>query len=330
MPNVVFVDSFDHLLTADLLQKYSAAGAAVSINSAAGRNGTSGIRTTASSNSGNLTSVNLGNQSTLYVEVAMKVAALPGSDISTIVLLESAAVQCDVQLTAAGELRVTRAGTSLGITSGAGITAGTFFHIGFMATVHDTAGVYEVRVNGVSKLTGSSADTQATANARADQVRLRGHSALGTDYDDLIISTDGWCGDCRVVAVRPQGPGNYSAWTPSAGLGWQCVDDTTPNGDTDYVSSSTPGQRNSYDFAALGLTGAIKAVQQVTSLRKDDAGTRTVKQFARIGGVDFDGTAVSVGDSYAMTRRVMSTNPAGGDWTVAALDSSEFGVLLET
>lgn len=327
MPNVIFLDSFDAIATASLAQKYGAVGGAVSVVAGAGRNGTAGMRTTASSNSGNLTSPVLGNQATLYAEVAVRTAAL--GNITFLQFLQAGALQVDAQMTSTGELAVSRGGTVLATTSGLGLAANTFYHIGLMATIHDTLGVYELRVNGVTKLSATGVDTNSSGSAWADQVRLRGFGGLGADYDDLIVSTDGWCGDCRVVAVFPAGAGNYSQWTPSAGSGWQCVDEAAPNGDTDYVSSATAGQRNSYDFAALGLTGAIKAVQHVTSLRKDDVGARTVKQFARIGGTDYDGADAAVLDTYAMQRRVMSVNPAtGADWTVAALDASEFGTLL--
>jgi len=206
-----------------------------------------------------------------------------------------------MRVTAAGEIKVLRNGTLLGVTSGLGLLANTYYHIGFMTTVHDTAGTYEVRVNGVTKLTGGPADTKFTASAWIDQVQFLGLIAGNTDYDDLVISTDGFCGDCRVVALLPDAAGNYSEWTPSAGAGWQCVDEPSMNSDTDYVSSSTAGQRNSYSFGAVP-SGAVKAVQHVTALRKDDAGSRTTKHFVRIAGTDYDGSAVAVTDTWVRNR----------------------------
>ena len=101
------------------------------------------------------------------------------------------------------------------------------------------------------------------------------------------------------------------------------------NSDTDYVSSLSASQRNSYDFGAVGIVGSVKAVQHVTTMRKDDAGSRTAQQFIRIGGADYDGPDISVTDSYLMQRRVMSVNPAtGAPWTTADIDAAEAGTRL--
>ena len=330
MPTVLLCESFDHFATADLPAKGYGAGVSLTVASGAGRNGTSGMRSSAANFAGALTAA-ITNQASVYVDVAFRPAALPGADAEFILLMDAGSVQTDLRLTATGELRITRNGTSLAVTSGLGMIAGTYYHIGFMSTIHDTAGVYEVKVNGVSKLSGSGADTKSTGNAFANQVRLQAVTSIGTDFDDFIVSSDAFCGDCRVKAILPDSAGNYSQWTPSAGSGFQCVDEALMNSDTDYVSSSTAGQRNSYGFAAVGLTGTVKAVQHVTAHRKDDAGSRSIRQFARISGTDYDGSVLSVADTYVMSRRVMVTNPAtGADWTVSAIDAAEFGSKLES
>lgn len=327
MPTVLYTDSFDHYSAGDLGKKWTTVGGAGAANLAGiGRNSTQGLRSTTAGSGGSVTQ-SIGNQATVYVEIALRYTGTP-TDVGFLILQDSGTVQCDLRMTATGELRVTRAGTSLAVTSGLGLLVSTYYHIGFMATIHDTAGVYEVRVNGVQKLIGSSADTKNTSNAYANQVRVNSPAESNADFDDLIISSDGFCGDCRVQALYPQANGNYTAWTPSTGSGWQCVDEALMNSDTDYVSSATTGQRNSYDFQSIG-TGTIKAVQHVTTHRKDDVGSRTIKQFARVSGTDYDDSAVSVADTYLMQRRVMSVNPATGTaWSSAALDAAEFGTQL--
>ena len=112
----------------------------------------------------------IGNQATVYVEMAVKVNPIPGSDGPFITLLESGVTQCDLRMCPLGELRVTRNGTSLAVTSGLGMLTDVFYHVGFKVTVSDAAGVYEVRVNGLSVLSGSSVDTKNTANAWVDQI----------------------------------------------------------------------------------------------------------------------------------------------------------------
>lgn len=331
MASVVFVESWDHYATADLTKKWSAATASATVSAGNGRNGTASLRFGAGTSGQTITAA-LPAGPTFYCELAARFStAWPSSEQLLFALMDAGTLQCELRLTTTPELRVTRNGTSLGITSGLGLSLGTYYHIGFMVTINDTTGVFEVRLNGVQKLFMTAQDTKNTANATANQFRIHGMSQALGDYDDLVISTDDWCGDCRVKAVFPDSAGNYSEWTPSAGLGWQCVDEPSMNSDTDYVSSATVGQRNSYGFGALGLTGTVKAVQHVTSNRKDDAGSRTIKQFARIGGTDYDGSAVSVADAYVMSRRVMSVSPATGSaWTVSEIDGMEAGTKLES
>lgn len=333
MPTVIFVDSFDHYATADLSKKGWSGSASPGITAAQGRNGTACLKLTDSSNNWYNVTQSFASVQTGYVEFAFKTDAFHGADSRFIEFLDSGSPQCDVRVTATGQLRVTRAGTSLGVTAGPVLTVATYYHIGVKFRIDNTAGEAEVRVNGAPVLTLAAQDTQQTAIASFNQVRIF-NMAGGNQpsyFDDFIISTDGFCGDCRVVALLPQAPGNYSQWTPSAGLGWQCVDDPSMNSDTDYVSSSVAGQRNSYDFAAAGATGSVKAVQQVTTCRKDDAGSRTIKQFARVSSTDYDAaSATAVTDAYVMQRRVYLVNPAtSADWTVSEINASEFGTKLE-
>src|SRR4051812_42323829 len=127
MPNVIFADSFDHYATADFLKgKYLSVGNSASIF-AGGRNGTKCYRgaNLFASNTVLYTSA-IGNQATVYVEMAVKVNPIPGSDGPFITLLESGVTQCDLRMCPLGELRVTRNGTSLAVTSGLGMLTDVF------------------------------------------------------------------------------------------------------------------------------------------------------------------------------------------------------------
>lgn len=328
MPNVIFCDSADHYATADIAKKWTPVNAPT-VSAGNGRNGTSSLRLPQTGVHSVTTA--FASMGAVYVEFAFRVTWIATGEITLINLLDAGTTQLDLRLSSSsGGMRITRNGTQLAASTAPGLTSNTWYHLGFGAVISDT-GSYEVRLNGVqvAALTGSG-DTKNTGSATASQVRLSNVTNHNLDIDDVVISSDGFCGDCRVQALFPQGAGNYSQWTPSAGLGWQCVDETAMNSDTDYVSSGAAAQRNSYDFQSAGA-GVVKAVQHVTTVRKDDAGSRTIKQFARISGTDYDDAAVSVSDTYVMQRRVMAANPATGtDWTVSQVDASEFGCKLES
>jgi hypothetical protein len=322
-----FIDSFDHYASADLAKKYTSVGGSPVIE-AGGRNSTSRFRAGA----GEFVMKTLDAQSTWIVGVAFRVTTLPSSGGQPIIRLQDAgSVQAQVQIRAAGELQVTRGGTSLVISSGLGLTVDTWYFLEFKAVIGNAgAGSYDVRINGSSVLSGS-ADTSFTANQNANQVVLWAPQAT-TWFDDLYICdgqgsvNNNFLGDRRVMAVRPDGAGNYSQWTPSAGSNYQNVDESAPDSDTTYNSSATAGQIDTYTFGALGVVGTVHGIQTSLLVRHDDS-TRTIREKVRISGSDYNGANVSTGASYAYALNVRETNPAtSAAWAVSEIDAAEAGV----
>lgn len=483
MPNIVFVDSFDHYAIADRLLKWQATSSG-NIFIATGRNGNA---LQISSDTQYLRH-NVNNLATFVVEFAYKAGSTSVAR-SIFIATDSGTSQVELSISATGFVEVRRGSGTILATGTIPVSQTTWTHYAFKCTIHNTAGAFEVRINGAvdAALNLTGQNTRATSNNYVNQigpgVNGNGNGHFLT-YDDYICSTDTFCGDCRVAAVYPQGPGNYSQWPvaptayghsggqgnrtsitasvggtnvllnasqlqammdgsytnmtnnipvvnsshfmrfdfgsprliteatwyqagtpapPSLGtwiwqgsndastwtdigssfmlgtspvqvltqlatnvtayryyqlrgvsgtvtlngqpqeiefkidnavntlLPWQCVDEASQNGDIDYVQSNTPGHRNSYDFAAIGITGNVKGVQHVSTLRKDDAGSRWAKQFVRYGGTDYDSAAFIVYDSYLMQRRILLTNPSSGTgWNTGDLDSCEFGTKVES
>jgi hypothetical protein len=236
------------------------------------------------------------------------------------------------------ELRVTRNGTTLAETSGLNMAANTWYYIEFKVVIHNSTGSFEVRLNGVSKLSGSNVDTQNTGNATADRIELCGSNDgpnVDTYIDDLIIMdgtgsvNNAFLGDYGVKIIRPDGAGNYSQWTPSAGSNYQNVDETLVDDDTTYNSSGTAAQKDSYTFSAVGETGGVAGIILLATMRKDDAGSRTARQLTRVASTDYFGATESVLDSFQVHKQVQETNPnTAAAWTVSEIDGAEFGVEL--
>lgn len=244
-------------------------------------------------------------------------------------------------------------GTLLGTTSQA-LSVNAYHYIELKVTISDAAGAYEIRLDGVSRLSASSVDTQATANASWNNVRY-GYSAqcatasnsslIGAggggsnwDYDDLYVcdgsggSLDDFLGDLKIYAVLPNADGGNNDFTLSTGVTHSTlVDDSTPNDDTDYVSSSTVGHRDSWNFTNLPSTvGTIVAVQVNLQARKDDAGTRKIVEVVRISSTNYDGaTEATLTTGYLDHYFVLPTNPATtAAWTKSDVDGAEFGVKI--
>lgn len=276
-----------------------------------------------------------GAAGTWVLGFAFRTAGLGAQAVS---LFDGASSQDDLFVNADGSLSVRRgSSTVLGTTTGVNLVAATWYYLEWKLVIGSgTSGSTEVRVNGVSRLALTGQNTQATANATATTLRLhQAPSNSSQDFDDMYVldgtggvNTD-FLGDCKVEQLLPTGAGATTAWTPSAGSNWQCVDDAPPNGDTDYVSSATANQVDTYAFGDSAVTGTVKAVQATVYHRKDDAGSRSLALVARPGSTDQAGATIAVGDTFAMASQVWDTNPdTATAWTIATVNSSQFGLKL--
>lgn len=185
-------------------------------------------------------------------------------------------------------------------------------------------------------------DTTNTANNYANTIWLGGGQAVDhrnatTKYiDDLYVcDTSGsvnndFLGDVTVQLLNPNGVGNYSGWTPTAGSNYTNVNESTPN-DTNFVSTTSSDTRDSYAFANLSGTNTIYAVQQLTKIKKTTSGTRTVRQFSRLSSTDADlGDARAVPGGYILFWDIAETKPGGGGWTNTDVNDAEFGIRTVT
>jgi hypothetical protein len=335
---LLFMDSFDHYVTADLPTKWNSTSGTVAINATAGRRGGGGVRI-ASGGLAYLTKSLAPANNTLILGVAVKLATVTG--IAGLVdIYQSSTRQILCMCNASGGLEVRRdyyAGALLGTAANA-FSAGTYSYIEIKITIHASAGTVDVRVNGISAVSATGLNTSQSGVNAYTSINLGNNSGTGStpqiDYDDLYIADSAgaapwntFLGDCRVDARIPTGAGATTGWTPSAGSNYQNVDDATPNGDTDYNSTATVGLTDTFVTQDAPVVGAtIFGIQHCLSLKKMDAGTCSVAPVVRHSGTDYVGTDISPSTSYAYGLLVQQTNPGtGAPWTEAGFNAAEFG-----
>lgn len=339
---LLFCDSFDHYSA--LANKYNGflvptgSGA---ISAANGRNGTSSFRIT---NWSVGITKSIAATGTVVVGFALRVAALPTVAVVVARVLEGATAHVDLRMDTAGRLFFTRAGTTIGLVGTTALAAGSWYYLEAKITISDTVGVASLRINGVSELNGAGLDTRnAGTSGVVDVVGLAGVTGLTAtvDFDDLYICNaagtvnNDFLGDIRVEAIFPTAEATYSAWLPSVGTDNALnVDESPPNSDTDYNSSATALDKDTFAMTNITPTsGTIKGVQPCLFARKDDAGTRVIAPMSRQGATDYvSATTHSIGDAYAYHTQIMELNPATGlPWTIADVNTnSEFGYRLES
>lgn len=262
----------------------------------------------------------------------------PGAGYQTAVLraYRSGGVQCQLQIMANGSLALYRGSGSvlLAETAPSLIVSNAWNYYELYVKAHTTLGAFEVRLNGVTVLSGTGVNTAQTGIADVDQVGWPTAGAGQNLWDDLYCTDDRFLGDVRIEAIYPSSEGASSGFTPSTGTdNAAMVDDTTPDDDTTYVEASVVGTLDTYVFTdTASVVGEVKAVQWVTRARKDDSGTRSIRQVVRIGGTDYEGAAEkALSTSYDYAKDVLDENPdTSAPWTVSDINSAEFGFKVSS
>ena len=252
--------------------------------------------------------------------------------------------QCSLRINNGGSLSFLRGfrvlGTVLETTGLAYISAQTWAYIEVKVRVHNTLGSYEVKVNGSTVMSGGDVDTQYQAidDVSFIQPYTGNHDTARMLIGDVyILDTNGndnidFLGDIRVDTLMPDGIGNKSQWTPSAGNNFQCVDETTPNDDADYVETDVQNEIDTYTFGDLSALGtAVKAVAINIVGKKTDSGVLRISPVLRGAGADYvlDSSGVALGDGYAHRQLIWQENPVDSDaFAEADVNGAEFGIKL--
>jgi hypothetical protein len=351
-----FMDGFDHYATADIGAKWSGLNSAT-IDTSIFRNSGQALRVgtiaTATALKGVGTARNFCIGFGLYLNSIPPDTVVTTSTGSGIVGLgEGLSLplvgQCGLSILNDGKLRAVRgsangAGFSSAVELGVGTTvlsAATWYYIEFRCFIDDSAGQFEVRVNGTTEINLTGVDTKNQSFDYSSVVSLMGGNGANSIYkvyDDLYVRTSsstsaesgGFLGDIKVKPYYPNGDGTYTALTCSTGsTHYTLVDETAPN-TTDYVSSSTALQKDSYNFQDASETGSIKAVQLSAYCYKMDAGFRGIDVFCKSGATESFATSLPLSTTAKYALKVFEQDPnTSADWSQANLNAAEFGVRI--
>ena len=255
----------------------------------------------------------------------------------------AAGVHLRFNVDANGHLVVTRDGAAL--TGGTGtkvLSANVWYGIEIWAEITDSGGVVKVYFDGdsVPDINVSSADTKNGGTGVVDRIGFQvgtGHTAYMCDlvvYNDAgAVNNAAPLGDLRVEWLLPTGNGTSSALVGSdtnSTDNYLLVDEATPNGDVDYVESSTPADKDTYAMSDLvSSTGSVLAVGAQIYAKKSDAGGRSIAPVYRLsGGTEADGTTRVLGSDYAVYSEVQEAKPGGGAYSVSDVNGMQVGVKI--
>lgn len=241
-----------------------------------------------------------------------------------------------VGVSASGNL-VARRGTTDVATSTQQVTPGVWYYIEAKCTVADTGGIFVVRVNGVEWLNFTGDTKNAGTATNIDAVGFSSANAsTNFDIDDMYVcnglgaTCNDFLGDHKVETLLPSGNGASSQFLGNDGNSTDnyLLVDEQPANSTDWVASSTIGQRDLYQFADLVTSsGVVRGVQPVFHAQKSDAGAASVIDLARdTGGTVDSGTAKTLSTTWAtVPGKLRETKPGGGAWSIADVNAAQFG-----
>lgn len=236
-------------------------------------------------------------------------------------------------------------------TSIEGLQSNTWAYVEFKWILHETDGLFEIRVNTIPVLTFTGKTMGPVSNTLRlwNAVRLfslnsnSGAPMLTMRFADLYLADLGggagdvkdFLGDGVIQTIFPNGPGLAAGWTPSSGTAnWDLVNDKPlPDYDGTYVETTPPGTRDCHEFEDIPAGANILGVHYNMLARKVDEGTMTVKPIAGQGGVMYDGPTQGVA-STAYDRYLTQpydVNPATGvAWTAAEINAGQWGILKQS
>lgn len=339
--SLIFFDGFEGYATADITKEWTSIIGLPAISSTEGRRSTGGLLApNASSAATNISKTIPASMGSFVVGFSFKCSTLPQMNVTILRLLDAGTLQLEIRLNTDGTLSVTRNGSVLG-TSSVSISSGSHFYFELKATIHDTLGSYELRLDGVSILSATGVDTKNTTNASINQISLGTSGTSLTNvvftFDDMyVLDTEGssnndFLGDVRIDAIRPTSNGYWLQWSASSGTDHAAlVDDVTPN-TTDYVSTASVGNKDSFVMSNPPslASQSIYAVRVKVAALKDDAGSRSIKVGVRSGTTESVSAALPLSTSQVYYSNIHETDPAtGGAWTQAAVSAVE--ALIES
>jgi hypothetical protein len=233
-----------------------------------------------------------------------------------------------------GHLTLRRSISPLGTiiaTSSAVISENVWHYLEVQATIADAGGICIVRLDGVEVINFVGDTKNAGTLTTVSSIDLGG---IQTSYFDDFYALDGlgaapyntFLGDRVVKAMRPDGAGASTGFTPSAGANYQCVDED-PWTTADYVAAAAAAT-DLYTHSDVAGFSSVDAVQPVTYSLKTDAGVRTLRTVMRSNlGTSVESADLALPTSVGVIQGpIRLTDPDGVALTQALLNSAQYGV----
>jgi hypothetical protein len=226
--------------------------------------------------------------------------------------------------------------TKLGESSVTCAVAETWYYIEFTVTIN-ASGSYNLYIDDTLVSSETGVDTNETTGTDVDEVWFHGPDSVneGEHYlDDIYIRDDATRhgANTRVVALAPDGAGNSSGFTPSAGSNYENLDETSPDDATSYNASTSSG---SIDLVTLGDLPAqvttVYGVEVQTVSTRDVQLPTELAHVVRTNATNYEGAAIAMADVWKRDITLWENNPnTAAAWTPTQVNGLEAGYKHES
>jgi hypothetical protein len=191
----------------------------------------------------------------------------------------------------------------------------------------DSGGVFQLKVNGVLDIDFSGDTTDGPTTI--DNIRIYCPTNNGSHFDNIVIDDAEFPGNTKIQALRPNGAGNSTQWTPSAGNNWDCVDEV-PASDSDYVATNTLDAVDLYSASDLPAEAySVKCVQvQARAYKEGNAlNVQNLQLACRTHDTNYFSSNKALTTSAKSHANIWQANPNTAEpWTISEVNAMEIGV----
>lgn len=204
-------------------------------------------------------------------------------------------------------------------------------YLEFKATIHNTAGAFELWVNETLWLSATGVNTRFTANDYANGVSIGVGGNAHVDDFYIDDGSRGLWGNQKMEYLPVNGDGTYTQLSrggADSGSNHGQVDESAQNGDTDYVKATAVGQKDTYTLTPMsGAPLDVTCLQLTMVARKEDILDREVAFLLKSGATEDLGANLSLDTSYGHFIKPYVLDPhTGSPWAYAGVNAAEIGV----
>lgn len=294
--------------------------------------GRTGFAFESGSSSFYMTTPNFTTNDTLIVGAAIKVIDtidLQNGQIQRLFTFRENTTDSLVLYLNGNNLGVYRGTTLLELSNRFNIDSNKWYYIEMKGKCDNSAGTYEVKVNGTTILSGSGLDTQAGSLGYYNNLEIFDDNFW---YDDMYVcdgsgsDNNDFLGITKVHTIRPDAAGDTNNFDSGA---YTDIDEEQVDDDTTYAATVSSGTRLVANYDATLDFDTIAGVMVNSVASSNDAQNVAVVTISGSTTNVSSNLAINTGgnSTYTTLTYVSEQNPdTSSAWTSSTINSAQFGL----